>query len=190
MDIYELIETKHAGQYRNKAENGAIPYTDHLYGVAAVISSVLNLSNEILDEGFRMDVINAALGHDLIEDTDASEDEIISATNEKTLEMIRELSNPVDDSHTEKYMLQLSTASEEARIVKYADLVENTLSVVFSLRLLGKDWLVNFYEPILAKTSDVLQKTDFEKYPITAKLLRELLYTSRNLLDAKKQTSF
>ena len=190
MDFYELIETKHAGQIRNKSESGTVPYTDHLYGVATVISSALNLTSEVSDEQLFADIVNAALGHDLIEDTDVSEAEIFSVANERTLKFIRELTNPVDDAHTEEYMIRLSTASEEARLVKYADLIENTLSVAYNIRLLGKDWLDGFYMPILTKTTAVLLKTQFEQYPKTAEILRDQLYTVTKLLNTKSRIAF
>ena len=189
LNIYELIEIKHVGQYRNKVDDNAISYTEHLYGVASVISSAMNLSGEIEDDELgrelRDDIIYAALGHDLIEDTDVSEDEIIAATNERTLSIIKDLTNPDDDSHTERYMNQLEKASEEARIVKYADLIENTLSVTYNYHILGKDWLEIFYRPILEKTTGVLGQTQFEKYPETARILKEMLATSTALLNDK-----
>ena len=130
-------------------------------------------------------MLDAALGHDLIEDTNITKDEIIKVSNERVLHLIEELSNPVDDSHTDEYMKQLGNASEEARIIKYCDLLENTTSVCYGLRDLGLEWTHNSYIPILKNTDKTLSYTTFEKYSITAKLLRDMLRTSSNLLFDK-----
>ena len=186
MNMYELVSKRHAGQFRNDKDGAKkIPYTDHLHGVASIVASVLDLTNEICDDNLRQDLLNAALGHDLIEDTAVTEEEIVSASNNRTLSLIKELTNPVDDAHTDQYMQQISTASEEARIIKYADLIENTMSVAYNLSILGKDWLEGFYLPILTRSTAVLQKTEFSQYPNTAKRMRELLYVNTSLLNTK-----
>ena len=130
-------------------------------------------------------MLDAALGHDLIEDTDITKDEIIKVSNERVLHLIEELSNPIDDAHTDEYMGQLSNASEEARIIKYCDLLENTTSVCYGLRDLGIDWFYDFYEPILKRTTDNLANTEFINYPKAANLLRSALKMSTSLLYDK-----
>ena len=177
-----LAKEYHKTQYRNKNK---VPYIEHLIGVKSILSSVLKITGECADEALFDDMLDAALGHDLIEDTDVSKDKIISVSNERVLHLIEELSNPVDDAHTNGYMEQLSRASEEARIIKYCDLLENTASVCYGLRDLGLEWAHNFYIPILENTNQTLSFTTFEKYSITAKLLREMLKTSSDLLFNK-----
>ncbi|MBR6873933.1 MAG: hypothetical protein IKN17_10550 [Ruminococcus sp.] len=183
MDMNQLIEAGHLGQYRNAKDT---PYTDHLRGVASVLLSAQSLTREIRDEQLVQDMINAALGHDLIEDTYVTEEDIVSAAGERTLSLIKELTNPVDDAHTDEYMAQLSSASEEARLVKYADLIENTLSVSYNLFRLEKEWVETFYLPILNRTESVLRVTEFEDYPETALLMRGWLFFVTNLLEVKK----
>lgn len=189
MKFNELIRIKHAGQYRNPVEGmDAVPYTEHLYGVASIVSSVLDITGEITDESLRQDIFYAALGHDLLEDTDATDEEIVSASSTRALAFIKELTNPADDSHTDGYMTQISSATEAARIVKYADLIENTMSVAYNLRILEKEWLDNIYLPILNKTTQVLKDTKFNAYPKTASFLRNILLVNSNmLLDRYKQ---
>lgn len=183
MNFSELIRIKHACQYRNPVEGmEAVPYTEHLYGVASIVSSVLDITGEITDESLRQDIFYAALGHDLLEDTDATDEEIVSASSSRTLAIIKELTNPADDSHTDEYMTQISSATEAARIVKYADLIENTMSVAYNLHILEKEWLGTIYLPILNKTTQVLQNTEFHKYPQTASLLRNMLLVNSNVL--------
>ena len=82
-------------------------------------------------------------------------------------------------------MRQLGGASEEARVIKYCDLLENTTSVSYGLQDLGVDWFYEFYEPILKKTTAVLDGTEFIRYPKTADLLRSMLKVSTELLYDK-----
>lgn len=177
-----LVKEYHKTQYRNKDK---VPYIEHLVGVKSILSSVLKITGECTDEALLKDMLDAALGHDLIEDTSVSRDEIIEVGNERVLHLIKELSNPVDDAHTDEYMRQLTEASEEARIIKYCDLLENTTSVCYGLQDLGVDWFYGFYEPILKNTTNNLANTEFIKYPNTADLLRSMLEVSSKLVYDK-----
>ena len=177
-----LAKKYHKTQYRNKNK---VPYIEHLIGVESILSSVFRITGECVDEVLLKDMLDAALGHDLIEDTEVSENEIIEVANERTLHLIEELSNPVDDAHTGEYMKQLSDASEEARIIKYCDLLENTTSVCYGLQDLGVNWFYNFYEPILENTTNSLANTEFTKYPDAVTLLRSMLEVSTRLVYDK-----
>ena len=130
-------------------------------------------------------MIPAALGHDLLEDTVIKEDTIMGI-GMKILQLILELTNPNDDTHTDKYMEKIASASEEARLIKYADLIENTSSVCYSLHESCIEqplqWAKDFYIPILTRTTNILAKTTFEKYPQTAEALRLMLEVYTDLL--------
>lgn len=171
----DLVKKYHKTQFRNKNK---VPYTEHLIGVRSILSSVLEITGEITDKTLVEDMLNTALGHDLIEDTDVSEEEIIAVSNERVLSWIKILSNPVDDAHTDKYMEQLNNAPEEVRIIKYCDLLENTTSICYGLQDLGIEWFYDFYEPILKNTTKTLANTEFTKFPNTASLLRKMLSIS------------
>lgn len=177
-----MVKEYHKTQYRNKNK---VPYIEHLIGVKSILSSVLKITSECTDEALLEDMLNAALGHDLIEDTDVSKDEITKVGSERVLHLIEELSNPVDDAHTDEYMKQLSNASEEARIIKYCDLLENTTSVCYGLQDLGINWFYDFYEPILKRTTNNLANTNFIKYPKAANLLNSMLKISTTVLYDK-----
>ena len=175
----EIIEQYHKGQTRN---GGKTPYTVHLYGVESILSSLIDKGGEITDPSLISDLKNGALGHDLLEDTDVPKELIAKTANERTLSLIKEVTNPDDDSHTERYMDQLKNSSEEGRLIKYADLIDNTFSVAYGLQDLGRDWAENFYLPIMKNTKKMLAETAFEKYPKTAKQARNLLDFASNLL--------
>ncbi len=69
-NMKKLIQKYHAAQRRNN--NPALPYTEHLYGVASVIKTSALRYNEISEPDLD-NMIAAALGHDLLEDTGIDE---------------------------------------------------------------------------------------------------------------------
>lgn len=183
-----LVRKYHFGQFRNDKEDflpPKIPYTDHLFSVREILSSALIMFGECKDEQLMQDMCNAAIGHDLIEDTDVTEDDIVRASNRRVLGLIKELTNPIDDDHTEQYMEQLKATSEEARLIKYADLVENTISVCYNFHIVGEEWAYNFYRPIMYRTLNVLEETKFQTYPKTAKFLHSMLKVYIRVLNNK-----
>ncbi|MBQ7040623.1 hypothetical protein IJN73_00960 [Candidatus Saccharibacteria bacterium] len=175
----DLIQKYHSDQTRN---GGKLPYIVHLFGVANILTSVIAISGGNIDDQTKEDLYLAALGHDLLEDTTVSEQEIISASNEQVLSIIQFLTNPEDDEHTKPYMEKLASAPEEARLVKYADLIDNTFSVAYGLSDLDSAWVLNVFLPIVKNTTNTLNNTDFTKYPQISTLLQALLYTATNRL--------
>lgn len=182
MNMNELIELYHANQRRNN--NSAIPYTEHLRGVAAILISLVELCGEVTDPQLIENMRNAALGHDLLEDTLVSEAEIVEVSNLDTLRLIQELTNPCDDEHPEAYFRQIAADSEEARLIKYADILENTSSFCYSLHEKGIDLDrgKNVFIPILTQSTDVLAGTPFVKYPKTAEKMRNMVKVFSDLL--------
>lgn len=178
----ELAKKYHATQFRNKKKT---PYFEHLIGVKSILTSVFEITKECEDEATMISMQDAAIGHDLVEDTTVSLNEIIAISGQRVLHLIEELTNPVDDAHTEEYMQQLGGASEEARIIKYCDLLENTTSVCYAIQDLGVEWFHDFYEPILNNTTGILNDTKFIKYSKTASLLRSMLEVSTKLVYDK-----
>ena len=178
-----LINQYHAMQKRNN--NSDIPYTEHLTGVASVLKTIAEHYNEIPDGVLKV-MIPAALGHDMLEDTVIRERRIEEATNNKVLKLIKELTNPNDDAHLDEYMKKLSSDSEEARLIKYADLIENTSSFCYALHEPYIEAPIQrakeFYLPILTRTTEVLAQTSFNQYPQTAEAMRLTLKVYTNLL--------
>lgn len=178
----QLAKKYHCHQYRNAKK---IPYFEHLAGVVSILTSTLTLTQECPNKALLNDLQQAAWGHDLLEDTDVSKQEILAASNPQVLSIIEELTNFVDDAHTAAYMKQLQNASQEARIIKYCDLIENTTSVCYGIWDLGTNWTENFYLPILANTTKVLAATTFPQFPQTASTLRKALNVTTKLLTDK-----
>jgi (p)ppGpp synthase/HD superfamily hydrolase len=87
-----LVKQYHKEQFRNDRPGFVppkIPYFDHLIGVKTILSSALLEFGECPDCQAFQDLCAAALGHDLIEDTEVSENEIIQATNVHVLSLYK-----------------------------------------------------------------------------------------------------
>lgn len=86
-NMLALCVDKHHGQVRKFS---GLPYSIHPIEVALLareysINYQLHLDDLLFDVG---------LGHDLLEDTDATEEEIINSSSEDALLLIKELTNP------------------------------------------------------------------------------------------------
>ncbi|MEI6237595.1 MAG: hypothetical protein WCP03_03285 [Candidatus Saccharibacteria bacterium] len=189
--IEQMVETigqNHATQFR-----GEVPVTVHCKNVANIAIYSLNSTKAIDDESLLEDITIAALGHDLLEDTDIKRDDLRNQYGDRVLDYIELLTNHQDDQHTTEYMQQLASAPEEVRIIKYGDLIDNTASVIYNLHNLGLDWGNNFFRPIMDNTLKMLIDSEFSKYKEASKLLSSsaLMFANllRNKLDNKESSA-
>lgn len=117
--MYYFSKGRHAHQIR---KGSGIPYFVHPRGVACIV----------MEHGGTIDQINAALAHDLLEDTETSFMEIKTVANgsEHVAEMCAELRNnkfTIADDGKEQYMSdKLITMSKDALLIKLADMVYNS----------------------------------------------------------------
>ena len=112
MDLEKAIEfmkQKHKGQKRKQGT----PYHTHPLAVAKLLK----------DKGFPIEYQIAGLFHDLLEDTDASYDEITFFSNEAVLEAVR-LVTKTDGYVMSEYVGNIKQ-NEMARMVKLADRIHN-----------------------------------------------------------------
>ncbi len=111
-DITELMEYargKHRGQKRKNGDD----YIAHPLIVALMLS----------DAGFDKDTVAAGLFHDLLEDTDATEEEILALTNERVLDAVK-LVTKRSGLPEEDYIVGI-LKNPVAKAVKNADRIHN-----------------------------------------------------------------
>jgi len=106
----DYVIRKHTGQ---KRDEGTM-YVTHPISVAMILAR----------KGYSDEYIAVALGHDLIEDTDATYDEITDLTNEDIADAILALSKPAHNVDYKKYYSGIANL-EIARAVKVADRIHN-----------------------------------------------------------------
>lgn len=143
---------KHDGQYRI----GGLAYITHPIAVADIVKQ----------KGGDTDAVITALFHDLLEDTDATEAEILAFGNEKILHAVKLLTKSKD--YVMKDYVERIKNDETAFLVKGADRLHNLRSAVcadteFKRRYIYEtiDWYLDFMPEIpsavkkLAETLDV-----------------------------------
>lgn len=168
--MLRLAQNYHAKQSRN---NSRIPYWYHCLSVAEIVFNALEQSQEIKNNKLLSTIICGAIGHDLFEDTTVEKKLISKQFGKEVEKLILYLTNEEDDAHRKEYMKKIKNSPEEALLIKYADLIENTISCAYGIHDLGVDWIKNFYIPIKNDTQKILALRKFVLYPKTATLLRE-----------------
>jgi len=123
---------KHAGQFR-KGE-GKIPYIHHPVEVAAILSEVgprSRLTGAVADS----DVLQAALLHDTIEDTEATSAEIETHFGSRVCSIVLEVTDDKSLEKQDRKAAQIAHAphlSSDAQRLKLADKISNVYDVAFS----------------------------------------------------------
>lgn len=110
----EYATEKHEGQYRI----GGAPYITHPIAVA----------NILRDNGHGIDYRIAGLFHDLLEDTDATEDEILTFGNEEILQAVKLVTKEKNYQMAE--YIQRIKKNDMALAVKKADRLHNLMCAV------------------------------------------------------------
>ncbi|MGN1099040.1 MAG: HD domain-containing protein [Christensenellales bacterium] len=151
-DALFFATKKHEGQFRI----GGLPYIVHPVAVAGIVK----------EKGGDTDALITALFHDLLEDTDATEEEILHFGNKRILHSVKLLTKP-KNYEMQKYVGEIRKDSM-AFLVKGADRLHNLRSAVyadtdFKRRYIYEtiDWYLDFLPEIplavkkLAQTLDV-----------------------------------
>ena len=130
-DVQALLQAisfaaeKHRHQRRK--DKDASPYINHPIALAALLNTVGGVSDVV--------VLQAAILHDTVEDTDTSYDELVAHFGRRVADIVMEVT---DDKHLEKprrKALQIEHAphaSREAALVKLADKICNLRDVATS----------------------------------------------------------
>lgn len=161
-----LTRLAHAGQTRN---GGRVPYWVHTDGVAELCRHVVGLSDEVGEAAG--DLVLAAHGHDLFEDTWVTPELIRREFGDRVARWIGDLTNERGDHDRAAYLRHLATAGEEVRLVKCADLVDNMLSVAYGIHDLGLPWTRTFFLPIASDTRTVLAAAPFRRLTVSGRAM-------------------
>ena len=116
-DAIEFAARAHAGQYRKGTR---IPYIVHPLAVARIL-----IESDAPD-----DVIQAAVLHDVIEDTDVKIQELRAAFGDTIAELVQDMSEPKHRTDTwenrKRHTLEfLETAPQNVLLIKVADQLDN-----------------------------------------------------------------
>lgn len=123
----DFAAKKHTNQRRKNAES--TPYIEHPLGVAKILTEAGIDDTEILE---------AAILHDVIEDTDCNWKELEENFCPETVAYVREVTDDKSFNRAHRKRLQVDhvrTASLGARLIKMADKIHNLESLFISLPL-------------------------------------------------------
>jgi hypothetical protein len=117
-----------AEAHRNQRRKGASqePYINHLIEVLDLIAAV---------DGHDMDILVAALLHDVLEDTATGYEELAATFGERVARIVRENSDDMTLPKPERQRARLAgiaKKSREARLVKFADVISNLRAIAVS----------------------------------------------------------
>lgn len=124
IDAVRYATLKHATQTRKAANAAVVPYIVHPLEAAQILAEV-----GVTDE----DILIAAVLHDVLEDTDGTEDDIRYKYGERVLGIVKEVTDDRLLSKVERKRRQVSDApskSYAAKLVKAADKTSNMKDLV------------------------------------------------------------
>jgi (p)ppGpp synthase/HD superfamily hydrolase len=168
-----LAVDAHQGQVRKG--DRPMPYIVHPVTVALILSRYSD------DE----DIIVAGLLHDLLEDTQVTEDAIEREFGEKVLGLVKDVTEPERpglswDTRKARYLRQLERAPRGALLVASADKIANLLSMIAAHATVGDTLWERFSAPPAQKLAFYRQVHDVVRAAwATCPMLREF----RNRLD-------
>jgi (p)ppGpp synthase/HD superfamily hydrolase len=154
----ETAKKYHAGQLRKYTNE---PYIVHVWGVAGLVYSV---SEDI-------SMVQAALLHDTVEDTDLTLQNIEEQFGETVATLVRwltDISKPEDGNRKVRKNIDrehIAAAPAEAQTIKLADLIDNTKTIA----LLDPDF-ARVYMKEKRELLEVLIKGDVGLHAIAVKL--------------------
>lgn len=145
----------HAAQQRKYTEE---PYIEHLKRVAETVRTVRHTS----------EMISAAYLHDVVEDTPVTIEEVREKFGEKVASLVHELTDEFikeDYPHLnrrrrkEKEVERQAQMSPEAKTIKLADVIDNTMDIVRNDKGFARK-----YVPEMEALTNVLKEGDPELY--------------------------
>ncbi len=117
--IKEYVKEKHAGQTRKQGT----PYYFHPFAVQEMLAK----------KGYSEECQAAGLCHDLLEDTDATETEILALTNSEVLEAVK-LATKEKGYQMQEYIARIAQ-NPMAKAVKLADRLHNLQEATLASKL-------------------------------------------------------
>ncbi|ESN89887.1 hypothetical protein HELRODRAFT_158127 [Helobdella robusta] len=166
----DFAAKKHTKQRRKDPEK--TPYINHPIGVAHILTSEGNISD--------INVLQAALLHDTIEDTDTTYDEIEYLFGKKVADIVLEVTDNKGLTRDERKLEQIKKAksvSHEAKLVKLADKLYNLRDLN---RATPEGWSLKRVQDYFIWASKVVENLRGTCLPIENQL--DILFKERNVL--------
>jgi (p)ppGpp synthase/HD superfamily hydrolase len=164
-----VVRQYHAHQSRN---GGRVPYAQHCERVAHLLRYVLDKTAEATGAQ-RENILLAALGHDLLEDTSIDRSSLSGQFSDDVAALIWEVTNTRGDNHVSDYVEKLRTVSDAALLIKLADLAENTMNASYAVHENGTQATRYWEEALMRPQYEVLRSRACDTMPKSARLLNQ-----------------
>lgn len=181
----KFIQKHHGGQFR---DNG-LPAWHHLLRVSRILSHTFDVTKEGNNAQENLVIPLAALGHDIFEDTKATEKEVEKIFGARGLVLIKGMTNWRGDEEKPRYIKQVCASEEAVRLIKLADLCDNYTSVVYNIKALGVPWTQSYFLPIVSPMRSAIAKTKFKTFKKSAAILMTAIERAVILLDEEIKSS-
>ena len=137
-ELLMLILKHHAGQTRvgNREDGKTDPQIEHLFRVFVRLLQPCDhypSSLRLVRQNAAPIMLDVALAHDILEDTDVTEEELSKVLNEYGLDAVKALTRTEDKSYNE-YIKEQVLTNPLASLVKLADLEDNIENATPSLQ--------------------------------------------------------
>lgn len=142
----KFASQKHAKQRRKDAKD--TPYINHPIDVAELLSRIAHVTD--------VDVLQAAILHDTVEDTDTTAAEIEALFGKRVVSLVMECTDDKTLPSAERKRLQIENASNKslpAKLIKIADKISNVKDLGESP---PKDWSIDRCRAYLDWTENVV----------------------------------
>lgn len=183
-DALEFATRAHGDQQRKYTEE---PYVEHLKRVAETVRSVPHTP----------EMISAAYLHDVVEDTPVTLDEVKEKFGEKVSSLVHELTDEYMKSNyphlnrrrrKEKEVERQAGMSAEAKTIKLADVIDNTMDIVRNDRNFARK-----YVPEMEALTSVLKEGDPKLYQRAVSEVqkgKEILKKEKSPKDRSKNSNY
>ncbi len=171
------VKKMHVGQ--THAHNVSVSH--HLERVSKRLEYFLNLYAEGSDVE-RKHIYLAALGHDVLEDTEATREEIVQIFSDREYEIILGMTNEWGDDDVTPYVKKIADSEEGVRLIKLSDLLDNITPVTYNIATLTPAWVDTFFLRVVTPMKESVLKTEFNQYPKTAAQLKEMVRSAYQVL--------
>ena len=126
----QFIALKHDGQYRRGFD---FPYSTHLFGVARVLKNAK----------YPEQVVVAGLLHDILEDSDTTEQELLENFGLYILELVKAVSDPdksIPWKERKQYVIaRIPQLTDEQMAITLAEKIQNLNSMTYVISTMGEE---------------------------------------------------
>lgn len=147
MDKYrEFVKLKHGNQKRIQGT----PYYLHPYEV----------SNILENKGYKGDYLLVALFHDLLEDTNTTEEEILELSNDEVLSAVKLLTK--EENYDMRNYVSRIASNELAKMVKLADRLHNLTEAIYADNSFKKRYIEETLTWYIPMSKDTVFESDIK----------------------------